>query len=198
MLSSRNESILYSLDKLRFATRDQLQQIHSLGSDRNALKVLRQVAEYVHIKTHYGRNVYYLNQKGRELVGSDQEVAWSLQVDHHLMRNDMYVYLGCPKEWHVEQPIRFKVQEGLMYKDMTITPDATYKIEGKLHFLEVDRTQSMKENKKKMETYRKLSPLIQQQFGYAPKVVFYSLSTVRSKKLRELMPDARVYAKEDI
>ncbi|NRD81175.1 replication-relaxation family protein [Bacillus sp. BRMEA1] len=187
---------------MRFATREQLQIKHQLGTDRNALKILGSMKEYLQVKTHQGRNIYYLNAKGRELVGSTIEAKWSLQIEHHLMRNDMYLYYYCPKDWRIEEPIQFKYKEGFTYVDITLIPDATFTLTGNYYFLEVDRTQSMADNKKKIELYSKLNPVMKEQFNQIPTLVFYTISTLRRDKLKDLCTEykvnCRVYTKEDI
>lgn len=199
--NNRKEAILSSLADMRFATRAQLQKIHSLGTDRNAQRVLNDMKECLMVKVHNGMNVYYLNQKGRELIGCEEEVKWTLQVDHHLMRNDMFIYLGRPIPWQIEQKITFKHQDGLKYVDVTFVPDVTFRIDGQYHFLEVDRTQSMLENKKKIELYGKIAPIIHTQFGHTPVIVFYTLTPLRREKLTELCElhglTCKVYTKED-
>lgn len=199
--NQRREAILSSLDKLKFATRAQLQKIHVLGTDRNAQRVLNDMKDWLAVKTHNGMNVYYLNGKGRELIGSEEETKWTLQVDHHLMRNDMYIFFNQPIPWQTEQKITFQYQDGLIYKPMTFVPDVTFQLSGQYHFLEVDRTQSMVENKKKIELYAKIAPIIHKQFGHTPVLVFYTLTPLRREKLTELCRShgltCKVYTKED-
>jgi hypothetical protein len=114
------------------------------------------------------------------------------------MRNEIWLHYYCPKNWRTEEPITFT--EGL--SQYVIIPDATFTIEGKYYFLEVDRTQSMADNKKKIELYSKLQPLIQQQFKIPPTLVFYTLTPLRSKKLKSLCKEYEVnclvYTKEDL
>lgn len=191
-----------SLEILRFATREQLQRLHNLGSDRNALKVLNQMKEYLHVQNHNGLNVYYLNKTGREVIGSEDEVKWTLQAEHHLLRNDLYLHYGCPDDWRAEEQIHFNVQQGLTMVDMKIIPDATFTVNGRYHLAEVDRTQSMADNKKKIESYGLLSPVMHLQFGHHPVIVFYTVTEIRRNKLKELCSDAgvtcEVYTKEDL
>jgi hypothetical protein len=165
-----------------FATRNHLQKLHDLGTDRNAIRVLKEMNEYLHIK-RVSENIYYLNQLGREVIGSEKEIKWNNQIDHHLLRNDMYIYFECPKDWENELPITFKYQNGLNYKEVTIVPDATFTLNDVFHFLEVDRTQSMTENKKKISQYQLLSPAIEQQFKTKPVLVFYTTTDHRKKIL---------------
>ncbi|WP_263624251.1 replication-relaxation family protein [Cytobacillus kochii] len=190
------------MDKLTFATRRQLQTIHSLGSDRNATKVLNQMSDLLNKRMHEGRYVYYINQAGRELIGADMEVKWSLMVDHHLLRNDMYIYFKYPSDWRIEERITFRFNQGLTYKETSITPDATFTLQQIFHFLEVDRTQSMIENKKKIKQYQLLSPIIEKQFKHRPKIVFYTTTKHRASILKKCCSDAGVecvvYTTDDI
>lgn len=197
----RQETILWSFAKLKFATREQLQQIHKLGSDRNALKILGQMKEWLHVQNHKGKNVYYLNKAGRELIGIEEELKWSLQVDHHLMRNDMYIYFKCPESWEVERPTAFR-PEGLSNVEKQLVSDARFQWDGIWHFVEVDRTQSMVENRKKIEQYAELSPRIERQLNHTPVIVFYTATPVRKERLKsvceELKVSCQIYTKEDI
>jgi hypothetical protein len=142
--------------------------------------------------------VYYLNGKGREWVGSENEVKWSLQVEHYLMRNDIWIYYYSPKDWVTEQPINIKV--GL--EQHVLVPDASFTIEGKWYFVEVDRMQDMKKNREKIELYSKLSPLMEKQYGHRPTVVFYTTTPVRKDKLKQLCVErqlmCRVMTKGDL
>jgi hypothetical protein len=198
----RQEKILLGLNELKFATSEHLRQLHQLGSLRNALKVLNQMKEYLNIRKHNGRNVYYLNNLGREIIGAETEIKWSLTVDHHLLRNDMYLYFKLPQDWKSEQKITFKYKNGLSYKESTIIPDATFTLHNIFHFLEVDRTQSMSENKKKINQYKLLSPAIEEQFKHKPFLVFYTTTESRKKLLEKLCSEVQleniIISKEDL
>jgi len=147
--------------------------------------------EYVHIGNHYGKNVYYLNAEGRDWIGSEREMKWNLRVEHYLMRNDVFIHYGCPKDWWTEREILIEPIGGEKKK---IVPDATFLKEGKYHFLEVDRTQSMAANKQKIEEYKNISPLMQAEFGHKPVIIFYTAKESREKKLRELCKIAGIEA----
>ena len=183
---------------MKFATREQLQRKHNLGTDRNALKVLGEMKDYLHSRTLDGKNVYWLSSVGRELIGAESEVKWSIQVEHHLLRGDMYLYYNCPADWFVEEPVT--VTQGL--SQFVVIPDATFTLDGVFHFLEVDRTQSMSDNKKKIEQYAKLNPLIHTQFNHQPILVFYTTTPLRKEKLTSLCDSlqvkCKIYTKEDI
>lgn len=196
----RQEEILQSFEVLRFATREQLQRIHDLKSDRNALKILNQMKEYFHIQVHNGMNVYYLSKKGRDTIGSDQEMKWSLQVEHHLLRNEFYIHFNCPSDWRVEHEIVFK-PKGLVTIEKRIVADASFTNKGVFHLLEVDRTQSMLENKEKIDRYAELNPLLLERFNHKPIIIFYTTTEIRRKKLKEYCEakglTCRIYTKED-
>lgn len=61
----RIEEILLSLKKCDFLTREQLQKMHGLGGDRNAQRILSDMAEYVNFFFEDKRKIYYLNAVGR-------------------------------------------------------------------------------------------------------------------------------------
>jgi hypothetical protein len=202
-------SILSTIDFLGFATRTQVKEIHSLSSVRNANRVLSNMYQYLH---HLrvdgeGERVYYLNQAGRDLIGSEKEMRKSLQITHHLMRNDMYVYLGCPENWKIEDSFNFssKVDIGagiLSNKEMTLIPDAKCTINHIRHYIEVDNTQQMKENKKKIETYALLRDAYKALNKTMFHLVFYTSSDIRQTKLKKWCHaaelNASVYTKKDI
>ncbi|MEH7093913.1 replication-relaxation family protein [Neobacillus vireti] len=197
----RQEEILQSFEVLRFATREQLQRIHNLKSDRNALKILNQMKEYFHIQVHNGMNVYYLSKKGRDTIGSDVEMKWSLQVEHHLLRNELYIHFNQPSDWRVEHEIVFKPR-GLVTTEKRIIADASFTNTGTFHLLEIDRTQSMMENKEKINVYAELSPLLFERFNHIPVIIFYTTSDLRKKKLVEYCKEkgvkCLVYTRDDL
>jgi len=196
---------LLSLEKMGFATRHHLQKLHDLGADRNAIRVLKEMNEYLHIK-RVSENIYYLNQLGREVIGSDKETKWNNQIDHHLLRNDMYIYFGCPDDWENEDSVTFKYKEKqdnkIIWKTSKIIPDATFTKEGVHHFLEVDRTQSMTENKKKINQYKLLDWSIQEKYKTKPVLVFYTTTNHRKQILEDVCSkvglDHMILTKEDL
>ena len=196
----RQEKVLQSFEVLRFATRKQLQQIHDLKSDRNALKVLGRMKEYFHIQNYGGMHVYYLNKEGRAVVGIEKELKWTAQVAHDIMRNDIYASYGCPGDWKIEHEMKFFPQLSTIEK--TIVADATFTHEGIFHILEVDRKQNMVENRKKIDTYAELWPLLIQKFGHHPSLLFYTDVPLRKEKLKRYCKEKNVnglvYTKEDL
>lgn len=188
----RREQILLSLgNKLGFATRKQLQAIHSLGGQKNASRILNDMKEYLHVKK--GReHVYYLNQKGRELIGCDKELKWTIQAEHYLLRNDMYIYFNCPSDWRIEQKIKFRYQVEKGLKETALVPDATFTVNNQFYFVEVDRTQSMKENIQKIKQYSLLKDTIIKHYKIPPVLIFYTSTEYRKKELTNLCDKANL------
>ncbi|MET3699498.1 protein involved in plasmid replication-relaxation [Bacillus oleivorans] len=184
----------------------QIQEIHRLGKRPNTLRILKEMEPYLHKKPFHERNgehVYYLNSLGRDVIGSTKERKWSAEViEHYLMRNDFYINLGMPSTFEIEREIVLELREGLSYREEVIRCDALYKREGVYYFLEVDRTQSMSENKKKIERYKKASEVINKKFKQAPVVVFYTASKLRKINIEKYLTKTglkyEVYSKEDI
>ncbi|GAA0313912.1 hypothetical protein GCM10008967_00520 [Bacillus carboniphilus] len=203
---NRQERILYTLDRLGFATTSQLQEIHKLGQKRNTLRIIKEMESYLHKKSHperYGENVYYLNPLGREVIGTSKERKWNAEiVEHYLMRNDFFIYLGCPQNFEIEREIVMKLKEGNTHREEIIRCDALYKKEEVMYFLEVDRTQSMSENKKKIERYKKASDIIKKKFSNSPVIVFYTGSKIRKinieKNLEKTGLKYEIYSREEI
>ena len=140
--------------------------------------------DLIHIQNHQGRNVYYLNKEGREWIGSEHEVKWTLQAEHYLMRNDLYIHYKCPESWEVEKRISFRPALG--NTERYIIPDARFHKNGIWHLVEIDRTQSMSTNKKKLDEYAQVSPLIEGEFGHKPVIIFYTMKESRKKLLQDL------------
>lgn len=148
----RDEKILLTLDKLQYASRSQIQRIFSLGSDRNACRIMNNLKEYVHSFRHY-ENVFYLNKRGRERIGSDKVLSKPSNVEHHLLRNEVYIIYGFPRIWKIENPIKVRGEN-------FITPDATFTQDDRsLYLVEVDRTQKMHKNIQKLRKYKEVKDL---------------------------------------
>ncbi|ALY08090.1 hypothetical protein BhaS171_00034 [Bacillus phage vB_BhaS-171] len=175
----RTEQILLSLDRLQFLSRSQIQRLHSLKSDRNAQRVLKNMSKYLSV-IRLKENVYYLNKAGREMIDSNKAVSRNMQIEHILMRNDLFLYMGCPKMW---QPEREVVVNKVSY----IRPDVLFEL-GQLHFAEIDRVQKMSVNKAKIERYAKLkdTKVFQNAHKYFPKLIWLTKTKSRKEKLVQL------------
>ncbi|MBE5107831.1 replication-relaxation family protein [Bacillus thuringiensis] len=177
---ARQIEILSTLSKLDFATRRQLQAIHCLGSIRNANRVLKDMRPYCHITKMAREHVYYLNKKGRDLLGITKEVKKSSQLQHILMRNESWMWLGFP-EWKTERSIDFSIN-GQRYQ---IIPDATYFEDNVPHFVEIDRMQHMKANEHKIQLYGHITDIYKRQNAIVPVIIFFTLSDYRQLKLEQ-------------
>lgn len=152
MLTTRQERILWKLDKLGFASRSQIQRMFDLGSNRNAQRVLQNMNAYVNIMKR-GEYVYYLNKKGRDFIGSDKKRSKGENIEHSLLRNEIYILYDQPNEWRIESPIK---RAGETF----IIPDVTFEANGQKILLEVDRLQTMVNNRKKIEKYAQIKEKI--------------------------------------
>ncbi|MED3623285.1 replication-relaxation family protein [Neobacillus thermocopriae] len=193
-LNERQERILLSLKKLDYLNRDQINKIHRLGTIRNTNRILKQLSPYLSSYREDYSTIYYLNNKGREYVNSEKIRKKTKFVNHVLMRNDFYIYAGFPREW--------KNEVELSLGDIKIICDAWFRVNGKYYALEVDLDQTMKENRNKIEKYRKLlsNNAIKESLGHLPTLIWFTTTEFRKKKLIDLckgLPHA-VYTTNDI
>ncbi len=188
----RHESIISSLDNLSFANRRQLQLINDLGGDRNANRILSEMEKDKSIKSiRTEQKIYYVANRGKEKVGSNKQTKDKGQIIHTLMRNDMYIYLGMPKDWSPEQAIDFEI-DGEMN---TLISDAVFTQKGEYHFLEVDNSQTMRTNKDKIDKYKALSMMIWENDNHTPTLIWYTVSQNRKIVLKEYCEKKAVKAK---
>lgn len=165
------------MSKLDYLYRSQLQILHNLGGDRNAQKILKDMSDTVSCFRD-GESVYYLNAKGRSIVGGKARNK-TLQARHYLMRNYIYIAFDKPESWKSEQ--RLKTQN----TKIVVVADAIFFDEEKrMHIVEADHTQKMIKNEKKIEKYRKLIEL--NVFGHIPKFVWITTTEYRREKLKQL------------
>jgi len=182
----RHEQIMLTLDKLNYATRKQLQIINNLGGTRNAQRILQRMEKEGLIKSErLEMKIYYLSEKGKRQIGSGKGDLKKTQIIHNLLRNDLYIKLGMPKDWKKETPITLNGK-------LLLIADARFTHNGINHFVEIDNKQSMKKNEEKILKYKKLFPIIFHQFGHHPVLIWYTVSDVRRKKLHELCSKAGV------
>lgn len=194
--NQREEQILMSLDKLVYATRKQLQIINNLGGERNAQRVLQRMEKDKMISSiRLEQKVYFLSNRGKERIGSNQGELNKKLITHTLMRNDLYIKLGMPEPWYKEKPINVNENPFLI-------PDATFKRRGEFHFVEIDNQQTMKTNVEKLKKYKELSKVIIEQYNHAPTLIWYTISKVRKEKIKRLSKEldlsCEVYLHDEI
>ena len=95
----RIESILLSLNELDYLTRSQIQELHDLKGVRNANRILQGMSEYLGTFRHEKEKVYYLSQKGRDQIASFNIRKKTQNIEHFLLRNQLYIHLEKPKGW---------------------------------------------------------------------------------------------------
>ncbi|MGY3715353.1 replication-relaxation family protein [Sutcliffiella cohnii] len=192
MLCPKREKILLFLDEVEMATREQIQKIVDIGGVRWANRIMRDLHQegYLH-KIFNGKNVYYLSEKGRGYIGSKNVVKNNNQTTHRLMRTDIYIQYQ-PEAWAVERAVDFTFKENvngmLVGRNKTIVPDARFQKKGKQYFVEIDNEQDMKQNKKKVELYRNLFPVLQKQLS-KPILIVYTRSEVRKEGWKGMCKD---------
>lgn len=173
-LSVRDEKILYSLDKLGYATTSQLQRIHRLGSSRNAQRIMKRLAPYVHSRK-LDEYVFYLSKKGREVVGSDIIRKATMQLQHAIMRTQAYITFNTPKIWHMEHPVTVN-------NEIFCIPDVTfaYDTNSIRYFVEIDCHQHMRNNFKKMDKYKELKEIAN---GKLPSLHWITRTAYRKERI---------------
>lgn len=192
-LSNREESILLLLQKFDFLTRDQLNKYLDLGTIRNTNRVLNNLSNYLQCVRNGYQSIYYLNREGRIYVGCDKVRKKGSHIEHTVMRNDMWLYQGCPSDWKNEM----KVDN----KKTSVIADAMFNKNGYSHFLEVDHLQTMQENRSKILRYKELMPNIALQLGHYPVLLWMTTTELRKKQIAEAcidLPNFKVYTINDI
>lgn len=191
-LTPREEAILLLLKKFDYMTRNQLSTYFELGKVRNTNRVLGNLKEYLHSFRDGYQTIYYLSALGREYVDCDKIRKKTNQVQHIITRNQFWLFYKCPRDWRNE----VKISDG----QTTVIADAVFASNGFMHFLEVDRLQQMKENRKKIERYRKLMDSLVKQFGYYPSIIWVTTTEHRKKQLEKASEGLKtiVYLTDDI
>lgn len=183
-LTQRDEQILLLLKKFDFLTRDQISTHFKLGKVRNTNRVLGNLSDYLtNIREGY-QTIYYLSKEGREYVDCEKIRKKGGHVQHIIMRNQYWLHSGCPTDWRNE----IKVSDGTV----TVIADSVFTRNGFYHFLEVDRLQTMKENRAKIERYKMLMESLVKQFGYYPTLVWVTTTEHRRRQLEALCKGLKV------
>ncbi|TBL21834.1 hypothetical protein EYB35_00280 [Bacillus paranthracis] len=184
MKINRQMAILATIRKLQFATRRHVMSVHDMGGIRNANRIMSDLKPYLS-KTMQGKEyVYYLNKEGHALFGDDGKVVSRGKLAHALLRNEAWLHLFCPDDWQIETEIRYK-KNGVKKK---IIPDVKFRDEeGILHAVEVDHSQKMKVNEEKLKKYEELTQIYRQKHnGKMPVIHFFTVTTYRERKLKEI------------
>lgn len=194
-LNNREEQILLLLKKHDFLTRDQLNRYFHLGKKRNTNRILGDLSKYLMTIREGYQSIYYLSKDGKDYVGCSKIRKKGGHVQHTIMKNEFWLFYGCPSDWKSE----IKVNDGKTY----VIVDAMFMKALQYHFLEVDHTQTMKENKTKIARYNALynNGLIAEKLGHFPTVVWLTTTELRRKQLQEAcrtLSKVKVYTLTDI
>ena len=144
-----------------------------------AVKLARKMEQDNLIKsTMYERKIYYVTNKGNDFIGKGNTRLNKAEIQHALMRNDLYIKLGMPKTWQKEAPL-------IVNDEVVLISDARFKANDRYHFVEIDNKQSMRTNLEKVKKYKEVFRLIYREYNYHPILIWYTLSEVRKKRLIE-------------
>ncbi|WP_176140669.1 replication-relaxation family protein [Halobacillus salinus] len=188
MKEQRIESILSSLKKCDYLTRSQIQSIHKLKGDRNANRFLQSMDEYLSSFRSGLEKVYYLNKRGRERINCSVIRKKTPQVHHYLLRNQLWIHLKRPSSWETEVKINIGEE--------SIQPDAMFYHKDTAVFVEVDVSQSMAVNQRKIEKYRRMQEISSEPFY----LLFVTEMDSRKKRIEKLMSGSsgQVYTASEI
>jgi hypothetical protein len=189
----RMERVLSTIDRMGIATIKQLHEVLKMGSYRNTCKIVNQLEKYLHVDRSKHK-IVYLNKEGREFIGSDREVKKSQLFEHMLLANEVFIHYGCPVTWKREHVISvrqepaytFQIQvKGVSIKsDVKIIVDAFFERNGYTYLIEIDNTRKMVDNKKKIQKYLELWPMIREKYQN-PRLCIFTKSEKRKKTFLE-------------
>lgn len=175
-----------------------LQQIHDLKSYRNACRVVKQLGPYINETYYMKEKVIYLNKAGRDLIASDKIINPSASMIHSLLRNEVYIHFGCPVDWRNEYPIEITIGQenpfGVKFQHLNLGTkrkvicDALFTRNGYTYLIEVDNTRDMRDNKKKIESYKEVLPKLNMN---PPIICFVTQTEDRKRKLKEQLQGVR-------
>ena len=170
-------------------TAAQIRRIHALGGERNTNRFLASMEKYLCSFRNGMEKVYYLSKAGRDRIGCEVVRKKIPNVDHYLLRNQLYIQLGQPRTWDTEMKITVK--------DVSVICDATFTMKGGIKvFIEADVSQPMIANKAKIEKYKKIMNMTGEEFH----ILWATQIESRKPKLSELMKGlkGRVYTLNEI
>jgi hypothetical protein len=182
-----------TIDRLGIVKIRHLQKIHDLGSYRNACKIVNCLEKYTNQTYHEKEKVIYLNKKGRDLIGSESEVNGIAMVKHYLLRNEVYLHFNQPSDWISEYTLETNVEaprtadiivQGVKASTKRkLVTDALFTRNGYSYLIEIDNTRDMIDNRKKVQNYAEILPLVRKDFQSVPVLYFFTTTETRRKKL---------------
>jgi len=194
-LTEREESILSLLKRCDFLTRDQIRKYFGVGTNRHTNRMMFELSDYTNRVRDGYDTIYYLNKRGREYVDCDKVRKQGGHMYHAIMRNHLWLHFGCPSDWRNE----IKVSDG----KHSVIVDAMFTKSRRYHFIEIDRTQSMAQNKSKVKRYSALidDGKLTKSIGHTPAVIWLTTTELRRRRLLDAsktLPSVKVYTLEDL
>lgn len=132
------------------------------------------------------------------IASEKEEIKVSDKTIHSLLRNEVYIYFQCPYDWEVEYTLSTNTEApnsfGISFQGLslshkkTVVCDGVFRRNGYMYLVEVDNTQDMKVNKKKIEKYREVLPAYKEETPY---LYFFTQTEARKKKLEEWLKGIR-------
>lgn len=196
MNTERMELVLSTIDKLGAVSVKQLHEILKLGSYRYTCQVVSKLEKDYLNAYRSKQKIVYLNGEGRQLIGSNRVVNKSTLFEHMLLTNQVFIHYNCPVSWRTEHPIEIEQKqadlsfikvEGLnVISKIKIIPDAYFERNGYTHLIEVDNTRKMIDNRKKIQKYLEMWPMIRKQYQN-PKLCIFTKSQKRKREFSNLL-----------
>lgn len=121
---------------------------HEIGGIRNENRIMNDLSTYIRKVMHNKEYVYYLNQSGHKLF-SEGKVVHHIRISHDIVCNETWLYLFYLDDLQVETEIKYIKNN----KKKKIIPDVKFRDDNILHAVEIDRTQIMLVNDKKLKCY---------------------------------------------
>ena len=183
-----------TIDRLGVATIKHLRGIHDLKSYRNACWTLKRVEPYTNTTFYNREKVFYLNKEGRALIGSEKEIKANQNLEHTLLRNDVYIYLNCPVTWESEKVLEYASEQpnlsGIIVRGVNvatkkkIVSDGYYLRNGYTHVVEIDNKRDMMDNHKKIISYKECFKYLD-----TPRLEMFTTTLDRKRKLEKWLQE---------
>jgi hypothetical protein len=187
------------MDRLGIVKIRHLQEIHHLSYKNTCRIIATHLRPFINETYYQKEKVMTLNKKGRDLIASERDdIKINQHTIHSLLRNEVYIHFDCPNDWKNEYVIKTPINDFLGVKlnsltftlpdEKTIISDAVFKRNGWVHLIEVDNTQDMRINQKKIESYKEVIPSLK---GDPAILHFFTTTEKRKRKLEEWMKGMR-------
>lgn len=183
------EHVLSTIDRLGVVTVKQLHNILKYDNYRKTCRVVQKLEPFLNVERSR-QKIVYLNKEGRQMIGSNREVKKSALFDHILLTNEAYIHFNCPLTWKREYVIETSNSSFIKVKGLKLIPknrivcDAFFERNGYSYFIEIDNTRKMVDNRKKIQKYLDLWPMIREKYQN-PRLCIFTKSEKRKKTFLE-------------